>query len=172
MIAFQSWANNLVPGDTNGRQDVFVRITDPSAPRTFCVAQTNSLGCAPTIGWSGSPSLAAGSGFDVTAANVLNRRLGLLFYSRTGGSTLPFAGALLCARPPLRRTPARTSGGSPPPVHDCSGLFTIDFNAWIASGADPLLVPGQDVWAQWWSRDPAAPSKTNLSDALRFQIGP
>jgi hypothetical protein len=48
----------------------------------------------------------------------------------------------------------------------------MDFNAYIASGKDPALVAGQDVWLQTWGRDPASPSTTSLSDALSFPICP
>ena len=74
-------------------------------------------------------------------------------------------------QPPLRRTPVQSSNGAPPPALDCSGAFDLDFNAWVASGKDPALVSGQTVWAQYWSRDPLAPSTTNLSDALTFVLG-
>jgi hypothetical protein len=41
-----------------------------------------------------------------------------------------------------------------------------DLSARIASGVDPALVPGQQVWLQGWFRDPGAASGTGLSDAL------
>jgi hypothetical protein len=65
----------------------------------------------------------------------------------------------------------QSSGGTPPPAADCSGVFDLDFNAWAATGKDPGLVPGLTIWAQYWSRDPQAPSSTNLSDALTFVLG-
>ena len=70
----------------------------------------------------------------------------------------------------LTRTPVQSSGGSPP----CGGSFSLDFNAWIASGTDQQLVAGSTVWGQWWSRDPGfpPPMSTNLSDALRFTLCP
>ena len=42
----------------------------------------------------------------------------------------------------------------------------------MASGADPSLGAGAEVFAQFWSRDPASPSHTSLSNALRFVINP
>jgi len=42
----------------------------------------------------------------------------------------------------------------------------------LASITDPALVAGATVWSQFWSRDPADPFTTNLSDALRFLIAP
>jgi hypothetical protein len=50
--------------------------------------------------------------------------------------------------------------------------MTRDFNAWIASGADPALISGVEVWAQFYSRDPgfAPPNNVNLTEALDFVI--
>jgi hypothetical protein len=137
---------------------------------TYCTAKVNSAGCTPSIGSTGTPSAAAGSGFNVTTVNVLDSKFGLFFYSKTGASSSPFQGGILCAQPPLVRTMVQNSGGTPP----CGGLFAIDFNAYIASGKDPGLVSGQNVWLQTWSRDPgfAPPNNTNLSDALTFVICP
>ena len=59
-----------------------------------------------------------------------------------------------------------------PPPEDCSGTLGVDFNAVIQSGSDPGLVAGACVYAQFWSRDPADPSGSNLSDALAFRIEP
>ena len=175
-VSFSSYADNLVPGDTNWKNDVFVRDCGPPAqPVVYCIAKMNSLGCTSAIGFWGTPSATAGSGFDVAAANVFSHKSGLLFYGLRGSALVPFQGGWLCVRPPLRRTPAQSSGGAlPPPSRDCTGAFSLDFNAWIASGADPALVAGQEVWAQYWSRDPGfpPPGGSNLTDALTFAIGP
>jgi hypothetical protein len=68
------------------------------------------------------------------------------------------------------RTMLQNSGGTPP----CGGSFQMDFNAYIASGKDPGLVAGQQVWVQTWSRDPgfAPPNNTSLSDAVTFTLCP
>ena len=172
-VSFQSLATNLVPGDTNGKQDVFVRdCGTSSAPRVFCLAKTNSLACTPTIGFTGLPSASASTGFDISATNVVSQKIGLLIYGKNGPTTLAFQGGWLCVQPPLQRTFLQGSGGSSSP--DCSGAYHVDFNAWIASGADPALVAGQDVWAQYWSRDPGfqPPAGIGLTDALAFTIAP
>jgi len=170
-IAFVSKASNLtsVP-DPNGNSDVFVQTIELTAPTAYCVAEVNSLGCTPAMGSSGTPSASAGSGFDVTSANALSQHAGLFFYSLIGPRLVPFQGGLRCVESPIRRTPLQSSGGSAAP--DCSGVFTLDFNAWTASGADPALVAGQQVWGQWWSRDAASSFATNLSDASTFELGP
>lgn len=143
----------------------------PGGPTAYCTAKTNSLGCVPSIGFSGTPDANAGSGFVVSSTNTLNNKTGLLFYSSSGPAALNFQGGTLCVQAPLIRTPAQNSGGNVFPG-DCSGNFAFDFNVRIASGADPALIAGATVWSQYWSRDPASTFTTNLSNALRFIILP
>jgi hypothetical protein len=82
-----------------------------------------------------------------------------------------FQGGTKCVGSPTLRTQTQPSGGSANGA-DCTGVFSFDFNALIASGADASLVAGSAVHAQYWSRDPASPSTTSLSNALRFVINP
>jgi hypothetical protein len=138
----------------------------------YCTAQTSSNGCVPQIGSQGTPSVSAGSGFSVTLTSTRNQQSGLLFYGTNGRTTLPWFGGTLCVQPPLVRTPLMQSGGSPPPAVDCSGAFTRDFNALVATSADPALFPGQHVRCQYYGRDPAAATHVNLSDALEFYLEP
>ena len=162
--------DDLVPGDSNGVKDIFVRSQRPPLPTVYCTTQTNSQGCTPAIFSNGVPSASLGSGFWINATDVLNQRSGLLFYG-FGSATIAFHGGTLCLAPPLRRTAVQHSGGNPPPA-DCSGSFTFDFNAHVASGVDPALVAGSRVDAQYWSRDPQAASGTNLTDAIEFWVCP
>lgn len=148
-----------------------VTYTQPP-PTAYCTSKTNSLGCAPAIGFSGTPDANAGSGFTISLGNTLNQKQGLLFYGTSGPHTGAFQGGTLCVLPPTKRTPAQSSGGNPTPANDCSGAFAYDFNVRIASGIDPALVSGAHVWSQYWSRDPADFFTTNLSDGLRFFIFP
>lgn len=139
-------------------------------PASYCTAKTNSLGCTPTIGFSGAPSATSAAPFLISGSNVLNQKSGLLFYGYAQAST-PFAGGWKCTADPTRRTAVQSSNGSALPASDCSGVFVFDFNAWIQGGADALLTPGQEVDAQYWSRDPASAGAAGLTDALTFQIG-
>jgi hypothetical protein len=139
-------------------------------PVVYCTAQTSSLGCAPTIAHSGFPSATELVPFEVFATNVVNQKGGLLFYGTFGRDQTPFSGGTLCVQGPVRRTPAQSSGGSALGA-DCTGELRYDFNARIRSGVDPALVVGAIVDAQYWHRDPQAPDKTCLSDALEFEIG-
>ncbi|MBI5434591.1 MAG: lamin tail domain-containing protein [Planctomycetes bacterium] len=138
----------------------------------YCTSKVNSVSCTPTIGYTGTPSASAGSGFSVTVTNVINNKNGLLFYSTVGPNGLAFQGGHLCTKPPIKRTNVQNSAGNPPP-NDCSGVYSLDFNTHIAGGTDPNLVQGAKVWAQWWARDPgfSPPNNTSLSDALEFTIG-
>ena len=144
----------------------------PPPPTPYCTAKTNSLGCVPAIGSTGSADFNAGSGFLITLSNTLNQKSGLLFYGTFGPASAPFQGGTMCVQSPVLRTTAQNSGGSALPTNDCTGSYSYDFNVRIASGIDPQLSVGRLVCAQYWSRDPAATFTTNLSNALRFVIQP
>lgn len=142
----------------------------PAAPTSYCTGKTNSLGCVPAMNSTGAPSASSASPFLVNCSNVLNQIHGLLFYSHAPVAT-PFQGGTLCLKAPTRRTATQNSGGNTG-GSDCSGVFSLDFNVRIQSGVDPTLVAGAEVFSQYWSRDPASPSTTSLSNALRFLISP
>lgn len=141
---------------------------EPGGPQTYCTSKQNSDGCAPPIFADGVASASSGSGFTVGASAVASNNNGLFFYSTVGSNAVPFQGGFLCVAPPTFRTQGQNSGGS----GSCGGSFAFDFNAYIASGADPALVSGVDVFGQYWSRDPASPSSTSLTNGLRFNVGP
>lgn len=156
--------------------DVYGKFVDPLAcqpPAAYCTPKVNSLGCTPLITWSGVPSASNPAPFVVGTVNSINNKSGLLFYSVLGTQGAPFQGGYLCAKTPVKRTVVQTSGGNPPP-NDCSGRYALDFNAHIASGKDPALLPGQPVWLQYWSRDPgySPPDNTGLSNAIASTICP
>lgn len=134
---------------------------------TYCTAKTNSQGCLPAMSYSGTPS-ASSSSFVVRAANVLNNKTGLLFWSHASNSA-PFQGGFLCAMPPTLRTPTQSSGGSAS-GNDCSGQYTYAWSSvYIAANG---LAAGNDVYCQFWSRDPAVASTTGLTDAVHFRVCP
>jgi hypothetical protein len=144
----------------------------------YCAATPNSQGCIPVIGSSGQPSATAGAGFVITGSNVLNGTPGLLLYGFEGQAATPFGHGTLCLAGPTRRTPGVNSGGSPT-GSDCSGVYSIDFNAFVAGsiGGNPppdLRVPGTTVDVQWIGRDPgfAWPDNTVLSAGLHLTICP
>ena len=84
---------------------------------------------------------------------------------------MPFVGGILCVGANdfyYRLNPALSGGNSG--VVDCSGTYAVDFKAHINSGADPRLVPGVTVNAQFWYRDANGATGTSTSDAVQFRI--
>lgn len=176
LIAFASRASNLVPGDSNGGTDVFVRELYAD-PESYCQGSTTSAGCEPAIGWIGLSRAASVFGFQVSASGVPNQKAGLLFYGTNGPANIPLLGGTLCVQPPNGRTPLVFSGGAPPPADDCSGTFVIDLNSFAAGslGGNPhpsLSQVGTEVHVQWWGRDPGSPFGTLFSNALSYEVGP
>lgn len=142
----------------------------PSTPTTYCTSKTNSLGCAPSIGSSGFASRTSSAAFTIHCNNLINQTSGLFFYSHVPAA-LPFQGGTMCVNTPLRRTPVMNTGGNTSGP-DCSGQFIYDFKTYLQSGADHTLAAGAEVFLQCWSRDPASPSTTSLSNAVRFLVNP
>ena len=139
---------------------------------TYCTAGTSVQGCLPQISGTGVPSMDAGSGFVVRVASVPAQRQGLVFYGfyAANQAWAPVSPSYLCVAPPVPRTGAMSSGGV---LGQCNGAIQLDFNAWRAANPNALGSPfaqGQTIRAQGWYRDPAAPSQTNLSDALVFAL--
>jgi hypothetical protein len=163
-----------VAGDPDGtRRDIGAyafEATYTPAPQNYCTSKLNSLGCAPSVSWSGTPS-AAGAPFTIHCTQVLNQRPGLYFYGYAPRFH-PFQGGWLCVSSPTLRTPVTNSGGSAAPPDDCSGSHVFDFGARIQSGVDPALVAGQLVCGQFWYRDPASSFQSGRSNAVAFGIGP
>ena len=155
--------------------------TFPQPWSAYCTAKVNSLGCTPAISAVGVPSASNAWSFDVHAAQVLNQTAGLYFYKVASSNVaIPFQGGTLCVGPTgIRRTPVVNSGGNPSPVHDCSGTYTLDMNAFahgqLGGNPDPaLLAVGNIYRIQAWGRDQgfAPPNNTSLSNALQVPIGP
>jgi len=169
-VEFAAADGQLVEGDDNGVQDVFVRDRGAGIVTIYCTAQTNSSGCVPAMSAAGTPSTSSPAPFSLHASQVLNQKNGMLFYGYVAGAK-PFAGGTRCVLAPLRRTPIQNSRGNPAPA-DCSGSFTYDMNARIQAGVDPALAAGAEVYAQYWSRDPAGIGGTNLTDAVSFHVEP
>ncbi len=145
---------------------------------TYCMGTHNSLGCIPAIVSQGSSSASANSGFVISALSIRNQRPGLLMYSFAGRATLPVGSGTLCVAAPIRRTISVDSGGSPTGA-DCSGVLSVDMNAFASgalggSRAAGLSTPGLRVSCQWWSSDPlpGAPNNPSFSDALEYSVAP
>ena len=138
----------------------------------YCAGKTNSLGCTPRITSSGVPSASGGAGsFAIGAEDVLTHKAGILVYGASAAA-VPFDGGMWCVGAPVVRLPPQLSSGAAD-ADDCSGTYGYDFGARIASGADPSLVAGARVYAQWWMRDPASAQGTiALTNGLAVVVGP
>jgi hypothetical protein len=132
----------------------------------YCTGKTNSLGCVPDVGTNGvAPSKSAGN-FTVTCSNVINNKVGHVFWGYTQAA-VPFQGGTKCIAAPTRRTPNQNSGGSTS-GSDCTGTFVFTFDT-AYMNANGINV-GDTIHAQWWMRDPGASFTTGLSNAVRFTV--
>jgi uncharacterized delta-60 repeat protein len=144
-------------------------------PIVYCTAGTSTNGCTPSMGASGSASVAATAGFTLAASGVEGQRLGLLFYGVSGRRAAPWGSgntSLLCVANPIQRMSVANSGGA---VGQCNGALSEDWRAWVAARPTALgqpLIAGQLFEAQAWYRDPSAPRGTNVSNGLEFVLRP
>ena len=140
----------------------------PTPPLTYCQGKINSLGCEPYVWASGSTSRSGPDNLVVHAANVLNNKLGIMFWGRQGSSA-PFLGGTLCISTPFKRTDSQSSGGSST-GSDCSGAFSYAFSQ--AEMAQNGLGVGSAGYCQFWYRDPGFPPPANvgLTNGVVFTV--
>ena len=153
-----------------GRVFVFEDLAAP-APASYCTAGTSQNGCQGVLSAAGFAHLSAPDGFRIDATGLDAERTGILFWGLQPQAN-PWGGggtSLLCVVPPVVRTPAQDSGGTP---GACDGALTLDFNAWMAANPSKAPAAGTTVHAQGWYRDPGAPADSSMTDALTFAVCP
>ena len=139
-----------------------------SGPSTYCFPKVDSAGCVPTILATGTPSLTQ-SDFVVACDHVLSQQFGMLFWGREG-LELPLLGGFLCVGGSLARTPVQFSDGLG--LGNCSGRLELPMDsAFLASSG---MLPGDEIFCQWWYRDPGLLPATpvGLSGGLKFTVLP
>ena len=147
----------------------------PPPPIAYCTSSTTAHGCNASMSATGTASIAATSGFVMTAANVEGLANGVFFYGTLGRVAVPWAAgstSFLCVKFPLQRSTLQNSGGN---FGACDGTLALDFLAFMAANPTALGQPitaGQSYNAQAWFRDPPSPKGTSLSDGLEFTLVP
>jgi len=139
----------------------------------YCTAGVTASGCQALVSATGSASLSATTGFDVSVAGAEGAKDGLLFFGTGGRQANPWGNgtSYQCAVPPVRRTGLQAGTGTP---GLCDGSFALDFNAWMAAMPAKAPAASQTVQMQCWFRDPQNTSNqtTSLSDAIEFTVSP
>jgi Tol biopolymer transport system component len=176
LIAFACYAPNVVPGDTNGKGDIFVYRLLPSSPTNYCTSGTTSTGCVPAILASTNPSASALVPCPISVAQVPGNSVGLFFYGIDNSSfvapTWGSGSSVLCVRAPAFRTPLQATNGSD---GLCDGHIGVDWTAFQGASPDALghpWVAGASAFVQAWLRDPPAPKSSSLSNALELTYWP
>lgn len=136
-------------------------------PSTYCTPMTNSAGCVSVMGFTGNPS-SQSSTFRVFSNNLIHPTFAIMIWSR-GSISVPLLGGTLCVGPQIIRGAVLSSSptSAPPP---CNGRVAF----WWSSGflASRGLGPGDQVFCQFWSRDPQGATGANLTDAVQFTVLP
>jgi hypothetical protein len=138
-----------------------------AGPSIYCTAKVNSAGCVPSIDWSGIADVRGPDDFLITCTQVLPEAPGQLLYG-FGQAAKPFQGGFLCVHLPVFRTPLMVPSGT----GGCDNTVVVDFDAMIRGLANPELVAGATVDAQFMLRDAGSPRPYSLSNALEFVISP
>jgi hypothetical protein len=161
-------SGELVAADQNGATDIYVR--GIGAPVRYGFPTMNSLGCLPTIEFSGEARISNGYALSVSSSGVRNNKTGILIHGVSGAQAKAFSGGILYVVQG-KRSAVLSSGGTPPPANDCSGSWSLDLGTLLAgSPVGPGIVAGSVLYLQWWGRD--TPSTVQLSDALQIVVAP
>ncbi len=139
---------------------------------TYCTSSSTSIGgCVAAIGGAGTPSVANPGGFTISSGAVPGGNLGIMYFSNTGQSAIPFGthGGFICAAPPVFRSGSKASGGT---TGACNGNYAFTLQD-LMSSAPQLVVPGDALTAGIWFRDPPnTPDGYGLSNGIQFNVCP
>ena len=139
---------------------------------TYCDSKINSAGCEADIFWTGTPSFSGPDDFHLGCDEMINANYGVLMWGRASAS-IPYMNTTLCVQPPVIRKRIQFTAGSPiAGGSDCSGNLHSAFSQPYMVGR--LLLPGDQIYAQYWYRDPDHPDGTgiSLSNAISFTVTP
>ncbi len=172
-VAFNSLASNIVPGDTNGHVDVFVRERTgctPTVAQHCAASDTSIIGCQAHLSGSGVPSLASPGAFSISTGAMPGASLGIAYFGVSGPAALPFGtqGGLLCVGPPVHRSASKAGGGT---SGACDGALAFTLQDLVTS-QPALILPSAVVHVGVWFRDPPSPDGYGLSDGLWFTTCP
>jgi hypothetical protein len=161
----------IAGGASNTRGTAVVYSGRPLAPSNYCTAKVNSLGCIPTMGYSGTPVLSSANNFHLLATNVISHKAGMVYWSPEADSTPVFGGTRCVGGHGAWRTGFQNSGGTVGQT-DCSGVFDFPFTYSYMVGKG--IPAGCTLYAQYFYRDPGfpAPNSVGLTDGLRFTVLP
>jgi hypothetical protein len=172
----------LDAGDPNSAPDVDGSVSDQGVSEdysmgaggftTYCDSKVNSSGCQADIFWTGTPSFSGPDDFHLGCNEMINANFGVLMW---GGNlaSIPYMNATLCVQPPVSRKRIQfTAGTAISGGADCSGTLHSAFSQPYMVGR--LLFPGDQVYAQYWYRDPNHTDGTgiSLSNAVSFTVTP
>jgi hypothetical protein len=172
----------LDAGDPSSSPDVDGSVSDQGASEdysmgagdftTYCDSKVNSSGCQADIFWTGTPSFSGPDDFHLGCNEMINANFGVLMWGGASAS-IPYMNATLCVQPPVNRKRIQFTAGEPiAGGADCSGTLHSAFSQPYMVGR--LLFPGDQVYAQYWYRDPDHPDGTgiSLSNAISFTVTP
>ena len=130
----------------------------------YCATSPNSVGTGALMGWSGAPSLGAGT-FELRAQSLPPGQFGLFFFGFAERTPpLPFGEGLRCVQSPIFRLW---------PVAQSSGAGTVARLVDFGSPPASLVDAGEAVFFQFWYRDPCSGcAGWNLTDGLRALFCP
>ncbi len=159
-VAFESYASDLVTGDTNGWSDIFLRDRGSEIGTKYCISNPNSTGSPADLSASGWESSGAGD-LLLTSMPVPNQS-GIFFHG-TNPAQVPFGNGFMCTTGGIVRGVV---------VMGVSNVATYTYDNSDAKHSLSAFI-GSTRNFQHWFRDPAAGGAFfNTSNAMAIAIAP